>query len=158
MINLNVLQDRHVQIANLLSATTVHVLTFFPIALIILLALPIYQFVAILETVDKVRTTVQLFLPALTPSLYFARMVLAESLFSTVKVLPTLPFLKEKSAALMVLSHSHYHSALLALLAQLDISNAGTEPVYPASYHALLLVMLTMVLSDAQMVLSEQTS
>jgi len=158
MINLNVLQDRHAQIANLSSATMVHVLILFPIALIILLALPICQSVAILETVDNIRTTAQLFLPALTPFPYFAKMVLAESLFNTVKVLLVLPFLKEKSAALMAPSHSHYHFALLALLAQLDTSNAGTEPVYRVSYHALLLLTLTMGLSDAQMALSEQTS
>lgn len=117
MINLNVQQDLHAQIANLLSATTVHVLTPFTTVLNILLALPICQFAAMPETVDKIRMTVQPFLLAPHPCLYSARMVLAESLSNTVKVLRALSSLKEKSAALMVLLHYHYHSALLELLA-----------------------------------------
>jgi hypothetical protein len=56
----------------------------------------------------------------------------------------------------MALSHSHSHSAQLALLAQEDSSNAGMELAYLISLHALLLLTPTMALSDAQMVLSDQ--
>jgi hypothetical protein len=158
MMNLNVQQDLHAQIANQSSVMMVHALTHFRTALTILPALLICQFDAILETADNTRRTAQPFQLALNLCLFFARMALAESPFNIAKVLRMLLFLKEKSAALMVLSLSHSHCALPVLLVQEDILNAGMEPVYQASLYALLLKIYITMLSDVQMDLWDQAS
>jgi hypothetical protein len=153
MMILNAQQDLHAQIASQSNATTEHALNLLVTALNMLPVLPTSQFAATLETADNTKTIAQPFLPALNLCQFFARMAHAENPFNTVKVLPTLPSLKERFAALMAPSHSHSRSAQPALLAPKDTSNAGMELVQKMPHHAPTLLISTKMLSDAQMVL-----
>jgi hypothetical protein len=158
LTHLTAQQDLHAQPANQSNATTVPALTFFQSALITLLVLHISQSAATLEIAGNTKKTAQPFQPALPLFRFFARMDHAENPFNTAKVLPTSRFLPEIFAALMVHSHPHSHCAQLVLPALLVMSNAGMDLVTLTSLYALLLVMPTTVLLDAQMALSDQAS